>query len=287
MKGLRLTLMVALALYPMPKLAFCNTISYLRFEEGNGTSVTDETGLFSGTTSGNSWSNDVPYAVIPQTGQLSSKSLFVGSGVQLDLASNLTLGTSFTIEFFFNLEGIPNTRVYDSFPFLWLMDTDPSNPGRAGSFMEMGLGQPWNPPFPSAAGVGGRVIDTTGNLETYFHTDYFSLSPHTWHHFAFVREGGIGRFYFDGLQVGNVEFGPTPFGSVTFGTTNEYAYLFGDDTLGGATVTGLLDEFRISDEALDPSQFLNAIPEPSTVGLVVLGLGGLSLLLRRKLKTPS
>jgi len=45
----------------------------------------------------------------------------------------------------------------------------------------------------------------------------------------------------------------------------------------GDRVFGNIDEVRISDTALDPCQFL--IPEPATI--LILGLGGLTLLRKR------
>jgi hypothetical protein len=47
----------------------------------------------------------------------------------------------------------------------------------------------------------------------------------------------------------------------------------------GDRAYGFIDEVRISDAALDASDFLFVIPEPMT--LVLLGLGGLGLLKRR------
>ncbi|MGB0775493.1 MAG: LamG domain-containing protein [Akkermansiaceae bacterium] len=44
--------------------------------------------------------------------------------------------------------------------------------------------------------------------------------------------------------------------------------------------TGIMDQFRVSDTALTPAEFLTTVPEPSSTAL--LGLGGLALILRRR-----
>jgi hypothetical protein len=44
---------------------------------------------------------------------------------------------------------------------------------------------------------------------------------------------------------------------------------------------GYIDEVRISDSALDPSQFLMQVPEPTTGAMILLGLGCLAVIRRR------
>ena len=50
---------------------------------------------------------------------------------------------------------------------------------------------------------------------------------------------------------------------------------------------GLLDEIRISDEALEPSEFLYTVPEPGTVSLLVFGGGLMTCLGRAKRRKKS
>jgi hypothetical protein len=45
---------------------------------------------------------------------------------------------------------------------------------------------------------------------------------------------------------------------------------------------GLIDEVRISDEALTPSQLLPAVPEPASIGAFAIGTAGLLLGRRRR-----
>jgi hypothetical protein len=92
-----------------------------------------------------------------------------------------------------------------------------------------------------------------------------------------VKDQGEYSVYLDGQLLHNEGLSPT--------TDGPYEFYGGPGTrmIGGVgrAFNGWIDEFRISDEALAPSQFLNAtIPEPTTLGL--LGLGLLSLLIRKR-----
>jgi hypothetical protein len=99
----------------------------------------------------------------------------------------------------------------------------------------------------------------------------------SWYHVAAVGDATAGTLtlYVDGVSVGST----TGF--------NGLLSLSSSWTLGrgqfngnpGDSINGYLDEVRISDVALAPSQFLNAIPEPSTyaslVGVAALGFAAL------------
>ena len=95
-----------------------------------------------------------------------------------------------------------------------------------------------------------------------------------------VKEPGAYSIYLDGVQVVHDTLGTSTDGPYDFPGVGT----IGTRTLGGPTGTwyGYLDEFRISDEALSPNQFLNAsIPEPSTVSLLLFGLPALGFVRAR------
>ena len=97
-----------------------------------------------------------------------------------------------------------------------------------------------------------------------------------WQHFALVLESTEYSIYING----QVQYT----GSLPSGGEGPY-FFSGDPTTGNRTLgdgfRGWIDEFRISDEALLPNQFLNAaIPEPGTLGL--LGLGLIGLIVRKR-----
>lgn len=95
-----------------------------------------------------------------------------------------------------------------------------------------------------------------------------------WQHFALVMETNAYTVYIDG----QVQYS----GGYPGGATGPYEFTgnvaLGTRTIGGPTGTwdGYMDEFRISDEALTPDQFL-IVPEPTSVVLLGLGLAGLCL----------
>jgi hypothetical protein len=240
------------------------TLSYLRFEEGSGFGAYDETRLlnggvldFSDVSAGggdrsNGWSTSVPAATVPLTGQPNTGSMhFTGGPAFIDLsnANTLSLGYEFTIELFMKPE-MPVTA---------------------------------SPLFGFSSGLSFMLSETDDNLffagwfQSKLVNDSASLvSLNEWQHFALVVDSTSYAIYINGqVQASN----PLP-------TGGEGPFRFpgvpvsGSRTLGDG-FRGWIDEFRISDEALSPSQFLNAtIPEPGTLGL--LGLGLLSLIIRKR-----
>ncbi len=245
-----------------------DTLSYLRFEEGSGYGAYDETGLMDGgvlgftsvdpgggDTGGTGWSTNVSSASVPQTGEANTGSLHFGPGmVDLSNANALSLGMEFTIEMF-------------------LM---PSSPNTFNSIFG----------FSPVSQLYFTLIDSSGNLyfRMQFQDQIDSLVPATllqenvWSHVALVVESTEYSIYVDGQSQYN--------GSIPANGEGPY-WFSGDPTTGNRTYgngfCGWLDEFRISDEALSPSQFLNAsIPEPGTLGLLFLGATGLICRKRRK-----
>ena len=246
-------------------------VSYLRFEENGGDIAYDETGLLDGDlisftpdqespgggdTYGRGWSTDTPCSTIPQTGEANTTSMRMNGGsayIDLSNYNDLLLGYSFTVEMFIKPE-TPNISVLFGF-----------SPG---------------------ASLGLLISESPGDY--YFNLNFMGDMPYAladglkideWQHIALVKEPGEYSIYLDGVQVVHDTLAPSTDGPYDFAGNGT----IGSRTLGGPTGTryGCLDEFRISDEALLPSQFLNAaIPEPSTLGL--LGLGLFSLIIRKR-----
>ena len=105
----------------------------------------------------------------------------------------------------------------------------------------------------------------------------FIPSIGSWYHVAAVGDAAAGTLtlYVDGVSVGST----TGFDGL-LSLSSSWTLGRGQFNGGpGDTINGYLDEVRISDVALAPSQFLNAIPEPSTyaslVGAAALGFAAL------------
>lgn len=265
MKRRILTLAVLLL---APVTSNADTLSYLRFEEGSGYGAYDETGLMNGEvlgftsvdpgggdSGGTGWSTNVSSTSVPLTGAVNTGSLHFGPGmVDLSNANVLSLGLEFTVEMFLMLDA-PSTfnDIFGLSPVSKLYFT---------------------------------IIDSSGDLyfRMQFQDQIDSLIPATllqeniWSHIALVVDSANYAIYVDGQTQYT--------GSIPSGGEGPY-WFSGDPTTGNRTLgdgfSGWIDEFRISDEALLPSQFLNAsIPEPGTLGL--LGMGFISLIFRKRIR---
>lgn len=129
----------------------------------------------------------------------------------------------------------------------------------------------------SAAGSGNSpgVVRATIALSTggISLTGATAINDNEWHHVAFTFNGNAATLYVDGVAdavesnlAGTILHGDAPF-------------LIGSGNFGGASsvfrrnLDGWVDEVRLSDSALQPSQFLQ-VPEPSSAllgSLIVLG----------------
>lgn len=102
----------------------------------------------------------------------------------------------------------------------------------------------------------------------------------TWYHVAAVGDSVAGTLslYVDGVLAGSTTgFNGLLVPSAPTSWTLGRGQFNGNP---GDTINGILDEVRISDSALSPSEFLNVVPEPS---VALLGaLGALGMMKRRR-----
>jgi len=267
------TLHLALSvLFVSLQTTLADVITYIRFEEGSGTLAADETGLldgelhqFSDTTPGGGdtgpegWSTSVPSSTVPLTGESNAGSIrFSGGSEFIDLSNgnNLSLGTEFTIEFYMFPES-PIAQPIFGF-------------------------EPSSDLFLSLTTSSGDLFFNSQFMSELVFTPADSVQVNEWQHVAFVKEPGQYTIYLDGNVLVTDPLPASTDGPYSFPGTD----FTGDRTIGGESGTwrGYLDEFRISDTALTPDQFLIAVPEPSTFLLV--GLAGL-LFARRRMRSSS
>jgi hypothetical protein len=275
--------------------ALADVVDYWRFEEGSGTNILDQTGLANGVfdppppfvppedySAGGGdrntfgWSTNVFNNVVPQTGESNHASFrFAPAAPNLRLApgAEMNYGSNFTVEFFFNLE-----------------DTSPFRPAR-GTFLDFSdsrsslqiyLAPPvLPPPIPIQTNSNLYASGNDGNGNSFSFTvaaspDASIWQPLTWHHFALVKDGTNCQVIIDQTLLAE-SFVPNDF-DYAFATNGNYFIGKGSGATG---FQGLMDEVRISNTALDPSQFLDAVPEPSTVALMATA-GLLFLFVRRR-----
>lgn len=248
-------------------------VAYWRFETDNGSAVTNNQTAYSvtditgngrngtvGAGSPNYVSNTQFPDPVPQTGEANHFGLHMENDEVVTIASggvgNL-IGTNFTIEAFINpsnlsgahARGIFRARNSGSFPVgLDLYDVDSSGSANDLRFF-----------LPSA------TITYSANLSTG-----------TTYHVAATYDGATIRLYLDGSLVGSTAY-------ASWAGTNIQAGIGGDPeypTGYNSSFRGNIDEVRISDAALAPSAFLNAIPEATPLSL--LGVNLILLGLRRR-----
>ncbi len=134
-------------------------------------------------------------------------------------------------------------------------------------------------------------IDSTGLLKTsqyagsskYYGSNTNDIDPTQWTHYAVTMDRSLTgaaeriKVYVDGVAAGTYVQTGNPTNDPAF---INYVLYIGARNANSFYYKGLIDEMRISDQVLTPSQFLS-IPEPASEGLL-LGVGAMAALKRRR-----
>lgn len=173
--------------------------------------------------------------------------------VELTLAGSST----WTIEGWYNLYALPGTTL----DIIWT--TRDSASGFAGMTLQMNTANQLEFVVQQGGGISTNLVTSSGT------------STGEWHHVALTYDAGVGNgtfdLYLNGVSAGVVEI-PVAMTPATVDTSDLGYLAFGGRAASSNSVAGRLDEWRISDQALTPDQFLNYVPEPSTFALILCGL---------------
>jgi hypothetical protein len=246
------------------------TIAYWRFEEGPpGAAATgrvlDASGnnLHGTPQNGPVYSSNVPVRSIYRTDAVNSCSLsFNGYNQRIFIPDNplFDLGRSLTLEAYVNVQGLPTNG---SPEFIVIRGDD----------------RAWMDPYWLAVLPDGHLcfqIDdgATSNGATAVKVESPNITPlNTWLHVAGTLDDRTGEMclYVDGSLAASAVTSRRPLAALQPGANPGVA-------IGGPTTPhvpleyfhGLIDEVRLSDEALTPSGFLNAAPRSSHVAVAEL-----------------
>jgi virginiamycin B lyase len=236
------------------------TSVYYRFENGTAGatatgsgSIVDSTGNQNGTPSGTvTYSSDVPLSTLGGVANTLSANFAANGAVQFPGAFPLNSLTNATLEFY-----VKPTGTISEMDILWTRTDSSADANR----FNMGVYTSGN-----SRTVFMDYRDTSGNWQVIFPGGGPMQIPYTgWSHVAVVKSGNVWTGYINGIQMGQPVTGTLSLPNNTGWTMN------GNPRGSGYAYTGLLDEFRISNSALTPSQFL-APPAstPSTAYTVTL-----------------
>lgn len=260
-------------------VSWAGTVAYWRFEDGDaGQAATGSGSLLdvsghnlNGTPiNGPVFSGSVPGSTVPLTGEKNLRSLsFNGTSQRVFVPDNaaFALTQSLTLEAYVNVRSVS-----DSWPRYILFRGD----DRAGT-------DPYAlDVYKDGNGDTFLRFFVTGTQKTIVAAPLPAYS--TWVHVAGTLDDASGKMslFIDGELANSITTSERPFGPLLSdrrpglgigslqSNVNPWQYF-----------DGLIDEVRISDTALSPSQFLNAgpvpVPLPSAAWMSGLGVGGLML----------
>lgn len=276
-KSVSLSAVVGLSMVLLASHGSATTIAHWRFEEGVAgsgptTSIQDSSGngLHGTPSSGLSFTGNTPNSVLPQTGDSNNLAMnFNGANTtRVSIADDplFQLTGSMTLEMYINMAALP--RGSHNAELLFRGD---SRIGYDPYVMHITNGRLQY--LVSAADNSGAAVST-------------ELPPlNQWVHIAGVLDDATGAMslYMDGVLVDSKY-------------TNIRAFAVLDPSLnagvsiGGYPATdyvgpfnGMIDEVRISNVALSPDEFLNAAPVPEPATAVVLLMGVVGMVVRKRI----
>ncbi|MDX2082004.1 MAG: LamG-like jellyroll fold domain-containing protein [Terrimicrobiaceae bacterium] len=237
---------------------------------GNGNSLRTFNGPSAPNTSA-TFVSLVPDSVVPQTGAPNVRSAEF-NGINQDIYVDIGVGNlrtfnftgDFTIEASFRSTGT-GWRTF--------LGRDGENPGGGRLFYQQ-RGDNGNLQFAFLdASNTFRAIDSGINV----------ANTSTWFNTAVVSSGSTVTLYIqDSLDDSWDVVGTTATSGGLFNVDATWAVGRGWFNGPNDFWAGQVDEIRISDSALSPSQFLQSVPEPSTVALAVVGVACLALRRKRR-----
>lgn len=244
------------------------TIGYWRFEEASGDAL-DETTNQNGTVLGNAARSSTIFgSPVPKTGATNTQSMeFTGTaGDAVNMGQSVDVGTSDL-----TLEAWVNLRDALDFPLI-------AGKLISGNFLDRGWELMARPDAANGGGEAGPgkwkarfAIRHGGSQDQVLSAD---LDFNTWYHLAGVREGtgaNAVKLYIDGVLAGTAASAHTELGSPQEFSVGGANITGGPPGSFGRAVNGFIDEVRLSDVALAPSQFHN-IPEPGSAVLLLMGI---------------
>ncbi len=267
---LAVVLLVSVVVAAAPKTVMAATIAYWRFEEGPANSaatgsILDSSGNgLNGTPIGGPvYSTNVPVSRVPQTDAADHYSLsFNGSSQRIFIADNpkFQLTQSLTLEAYINLHALPT---HDGGSVIIFRGDDRN-----------GLD-----PYSLAISPDGRLFfrinDGTVQNGPFISAPLPSLD--TWFYVAGTLDNQTGAWnlYINSSLVASTTTSIRPFGLLQ--SNQEPGLGIGDlqSNYGLEYFNGLIDEVRISDQALTPNQLLGAVPEPSSLVLLTIAAASL------------